>query len=305
VIGRLRAAAQGRGVEVTSPPEVAPSPEVSTFPDGAATGDGRGDAVDRFSIPRRFLRVDLEKLARTERGIDELRQVIGRIHPHSVLHHGLSLTDAVVRLYSRTIPKKLASDCEIQILTPMNRGRAGAVALNRAIQESVNPPGSGRAELRLGERVFRVGDRVIQRRNNYDLRVFNGDIGRIVAADAGAMTCRVAFRAGAGEQFVTYTHADLVQLALAYATTIHKSQGSEFEAVIIPLVTQHYRMLSRCLVYTGLTRAKRLAFFVGERRALALAVRNTESAARQTALTHLLDRWVECGPQNPRSSYTG
>jgi exodeoxyribonuclease V alpha subunit len=136
--------------------------------------------------------------------------------------------------------------------------------------------------------VFRVGDRVIQRRNDYELGVFNGDIGRIIAADSRDVTCQVAFGAGAGGQTVTYAQGDLAQLALAYAITVHKSQGSEFDAVIVPLVAQHHRMLFRGLVYTALTRARRLAVFVGERRALALAVRNAEGSARQTALTHVL-----------------
>jgi exodeoxyribonuclease V alpha subunit len=276
VFARLERAAAGPAIEVTAAAEQAPPPVP-------------GDATpERFSIPRKFLRVDLEKLARSRKGVEELQQVLGRVHPHSVLRHGLSLTDAVGRLYTKTLPQTLGADCEIQILTPMNRGSAGADALNRSIQQAVNPPRRGRAELRLGERLFRVGDRVIQRRNNYDLGVFNGDIGRIVAADAAALTCQVAFRSGAGEPLVTYAQGDLVQLALAYAITIHKSQGSEFQAVIIPLVTQHYRMLFRGLVYTALTRARRLAVFVGERRALTLAVSNTERAQRQTALTWLL-----------------
>lgn len=255
-----------------------------------------------FSIPRRFLRVDLERLAESERGIEEIRTVLGRVHPHSVLRYGLSLADAVRRLYTKTIPEQLGRDCEIQILTPMNRGSLGATALNQLIQEAVTPSRPGRAEIRLGERVFRVGDRVIQRRNDYDLGVYNGDIGRIVAADGLEMSCEVEFGSEvgpdvgsgvgsgvgsateAGTQRVTYTQADLAQLALAYAITVHKSQGSEFDVVILPLVAQHHRMLFRGLVYTGLTRARRLALFVGERRALALAVGNAEGVSRQTAL---------------------
>lgn len=242
-----------------------------------------------FSIPKKFLSVDLERLAQTRGGVAEIREVLGRIHPDSVLHYDLSLVDAVRRLYTRTLPEKLGRGVEIQILCPMNRGRAGAVALNRIIQEAVTPAAPGRAELRFADRVLRVGDRVLQRRNNYQLGVFNGDIGRIVAADAEEMTCQVEFRAGGRSQIVSYTKADLVELSLAYAITVHKSQGSEFDAVIIPIVTQHYRMLFRGLVYTGLTRAKKLAIFVGERRALALAVANTNPATRQTALDFLIE----------------
>lgn len=293
--------------------------------EGEREGEGASEisaAGEPFSIPRRFLRVDLERLAESERGIDDIRAVLDRVHPHSVLRHGLSLADAVRRLYTKTIPERLGRDCEIQILTPMNRGSLGATALNRMIQDAVTPARPGRAEIRLGERVFRVGDRVIQRRNDYDLGVHNGDIGRIVAADGLEMSCQVEFGPGPGSgsepgsrsgsepgpgtgtkagaetgkgletstggdtevQRVTYTQADLAQLALAYAITVHKSQGSEFDVVILPLVAQHHRMLFRGLVYTGLTRARRLALFVGERRALALAVRNAEGVSRQTAL---------------------
>jgi len=295
---------------------VRPSPQSAPLEGEYEHEDASGTPIpgESFSIPRRFLRVDLERLTESERGIEEIRTVLGRVHPHSVLRHGLSLSDAVRRLYTKTIPERLGPDCEIQILTPMNRGSLGATALNRMIQEAVTPPRPGRAELRLGERVFRVGDRVIQRRNDYDLGVYNGDIGRIVAADGLEMSCEVEFGpetgsgtgtgsgsdsglgsgsgggtgsgtgSGAGTQRVVYTQADLAQLALAYAITVHKSQGSEFDVVILPLVAQHHRMLFRGLVYTGLTRARRLALFVGERRALALAVGNAEGVSRQTAL---------------------
>jgi exodeoxyribonuclease V alpha subunit len=261
-------------------------------------GDGRGGeptesgravedaAPEPFVIPPRFLRVDLERLAQSESGLASLCEVMGRMHPQSVLQHGYTLVDAIQRLFTRTIPERLGPDCEVQILTPMNRGSLGAAALNRAIQERVRPARPGLPELQLGERILRVGDRVIQRRNDYELGVFNGDIGRIVAVDPFASTCEVEFGSGTDTRTVPYTQADLVQLALAYAITVHKSQGSEFDAVILPLGAQHHRMLFRALVYTALTRARRLAVFVGERRALALAVRRSEGAARQTALAH-------------------
>jgi len=298
--GRLRVSAVPPSSPVTNPnPNPNPNARASEGEggdeDASASGGASGTPVsdvETFSIPRRFLRVDLKRLAESERGIEELRTVLGRVHPHSVLRYGLSLADAVRRLYTKTIPEQLGRDCEIQILTPMNRGSVGANALNQMIQEAVTPSRPGRAELRLGERVFRVGDRVIQRRNDYDLGVYNGDIGRIVAADGLEMSCEVEFGSesgagtgtGTGTQRVTYTQADLAQLALAYAITVHKSQGSEFDVVILPLVAQHRRMLFRGLVYTGLTRARRLALFVGERRALALAIGNAEGVSRQTAL---------------------
>jgi exodeoxyribonuclease V alpha subunit len=138
----------------------------------------------------------------------------------------------------------------------------------------------------VGERIFRVGDRVIHRRNNYDLNVFNGDIGIITAIDNRELTCMVTFFPDNRQVF--YQKEDIVELDLAYAITIHKSQGSEFEIVIIPVLTQHLKMLFRNLIYTGLTRARKYAFFVGTRKALALAVKNQDTTRRQTALKELL-----------------
>ncbi len=237
-----------------------------------------------FSVPRRFLHVDLPALARTQRGAEELEAVLRRVHPDSTLHHGLTLPEAVVRLYTHTVPKHLGSDVEIQVLAPMNRGSVGASALNVALQQAANPPAPGKGQIAIGERILRVGDRVIQKRNDYDLGVFNGDIGRVVSVDAVAMTLEVDF----GRQRVAYAKDALVHLALAYAVTVHKSQGSEFAVVIVPVVMQHFSMLFRDLIYTALTRAARLAIFVGSRGALRHAVANTDSVQRQTALAQIL-----------------
>jgi exodeoxyribonuclease V alpha subunit len=138
----------------------------------------------------------------------------------------------------------------------------------------------------VGEKIFRVGDRVIHRRNNYDLGVFNGDIGRITAVNNEAMTLHVCFLPDQRE--VEYQREQITELEPAYAITIHKSQGSEFEVVILPVLTQHFRMLFRNLVYTGLTRARKLAVFVGTRKALAMAVHNQDTGLRQTALRELI-----------------
>ncbi|MEX1302142.1 MAG: ATP-binding domain-containing protein [Desulfotignum sp.] len=148
------------------------------------------------------------------------------------------------------------------------------------------PPAPGKAQITVGQRVFRKGDRVIHRKNNYELNVFNGDIGTITAIDAADLTLSVAFSPGTAP--VQYRQADILELDLAYAVTIHKSQGSEFEAVIIPVMTQHFKMLFRNLIYTGITRARKLAVFVGTRRALAMAVKNQDISNRQTALAQLL-----------------
>ena len=132
-----------------------------------------------------------------------------------------------------------------------------------------------------------MGDRVIHRRNNYELEVFNGDIGVIKEIDNEEFTCQVSFFSD-GRQ-VSYQREDIPQLDLSYAITIHKSQGSEFQTVIIPVLTQHYKVLFRNLIYTGLTRAKDLAVFVGTRKALEMAVKNQDTSRRQTHPKELLE----------------
>ncbi|MBU1343151.1 MAG: ATP-dependent RecD-like DNA helicase, partial [Proteobacteria bacterium] len=194
--------------------------------------------------------------------------------------------DVVRNLYQEWIPKYYGKDCEIQILSPMTRGSLGTINLNTMIQETSNPFAGGKRQLKVGERIFRIGDRVIHRRNNYELGVFNGDIGMIKDIDNIELTCQVAFYPD--NRVVDYKQNDMMELDLAYAITIHKSQGSEFEIVIIPILTQHFKMLFRNLIYTGITRAKKLAVFVGTRRALAMAVRNQDISKRQTALQELL-----------------
>ena len=243
-------------------------------------------------IPKKFLHVDLPTLQQAHGAVDELKAVVARVHPWSTLHYGLAAVDTVVRLYLQWIPKYHGEECEIQILSPMTRGSLGTANLNKVIQEAANPPADGKAQLSVGERVFRVGDRVIHRRNNYDLGVFNGDIGKILSVDNIGLSCVVAFFPDGRE--VIYQKDDILELDLAYAITIHKSQGSEFAAVIMPVLTQHFKMLFRNLLYTGLTRAKKLAVLVGTRKAMAMAVRQQDTNKRQTALRQLL---------NPRSLY--
>ena len=197
-----------------------------------------------------------------------------------------AVADVVRKLYLEWIPKYFGNGTEIQIITPMTRGTLGTLSLNRMIQESANPPQKGKSQLQVGERIFRVGDRVIHRRNNYDLGVFNGDIGVIKEIDNEELTCVVSFFPDG--RTVDYKRDDIPELDLAYAITIHKSQGSEFGAVIIPVLTQHFKMLFRNLIYTALTRAKNLAVFVGTRKALAIAVKNQDTSQRQTFLEKLL-----------------
>lgn len=254
----------------------------------------RPEAIDEASIrapvlaiPEKFRHVDLAKLAEAERGVDELLQVLRNVHPWSTLHYGLTAQETVVRLCLKSIPEWLGPECEVQVLTPQVRGTLGTVSLNEALQRVANPESPGKRQIQIGEKILRAGDRVIQTRNNYDLGVFNGDIGRVVEVSAEEMTCEVAF-AGGGDRRVVFTRDALSELSLAYAITIHKSQGSEFQAVVIPVLGQHFNMLFRNLIYTGLTRAKKLAVFVGSRRALAMAVQQVDNRKRQTALTDLI-----------------
>ena len=271
-------------------------------PSGDARADDHGELYEfrveepcspwetEIAIPKKFAHVDLARLADTENRVEELMAVVEKVHPWSSLHYGLSALDTVKKLYLEWIPKYLGKDTEIQILSPMTRGSLGTLSLNGVIQDSYNPMGSGKAQLTVGRRVFRTGDRVIHRKNNYDLGVFNGDIGIIDQINTMDITCTVRFLPD--NRVVYYQQTDIMELDLAYAITIHKSQGSEFEVVIIPVLTQHFKMLFRNLIYTGITRARRMAVFVGTRRALGMAVGNQDISRRQTALQALLAKEI-------------
>lgn len=237
-----------------------------------------------FVIPKKFRHVDLLKLHKAEGDIEELKSIVKSVHPWSALHYNMTGLDAVLRLYTKTIPEYFGKDTEIQILTPQVRGSLGTLSLNTAVQAAVNPDRAGAKQIKVGERIYREGDRVIQTRNNYDLGVYNGDIGRILSIDLDDYSCLIQF----GKQDVSYAREDLTEINLAYAITIHKSQGSEFSAIIIPVTTQHFKMLFRNLIYTGLTRAKQLCVFVGSRKALSLAIKQIDNHKRQTALSQLI-----------------
>jgi exodeoxyribonuclease V alpha subunit len=166
---------------------------------------------------------------------------------------------------------------DIQVMTPMHRGVVGVANLNAELQRLLNPRGQ---EIAQGGRLFRVGDKVMQVSNNYEKEVFNGDIGRIAAIDVEEKKLSARFE----DRVVDYEWSELDQLVLAYAISIHKSQGSEYPAVVVPILTQHYIMLQRNLLYTAITRARKLVVLVGTRRALAVAVRNNPVQHRYTAL---------------------
>ncbi|WP_395718307.1 ATP-dependent RecD-like DNA helicase [Prosthecobacter sp.] len=195
--------------------------------------------------------------------------------------------DLIVQLAHTLLPAKYGFDpiADIQVLTPMNRNLLGTASLNHSLQLALNPPNEVKFEIERFNVTFRVGDKVIQTHNNYDKEVFNGDIGHIIAIDADPVKIHVRFDAN---RLVAYEPGELDELQLAFALSIHKSQGSEFPCVIIPVSTQHYVLLERSLIYTAITRAKKLCVLVGDERALSLAVSKQESRKRFTGLRGML-----------------
>jgi exodeoxyribonuclease V alpha subunit len=192
------------------------------------------------------------------------------------------IADTLVDLVKRRIPNKFKLDAirDIQVLGPMNRGSLGIHELNLRLQGELNPVRPDEAFVEKFGWQFRVRDKVIQTENDYDKEVFNGDIGQVVKIDPLEREVTVNF----ASREVVYEFGELDELALAYAITIHKSQGSEFPAVVIPLAMQHYLLLQRNLVYTGVTRGKRLVVLVGQPKALGLAVRNNRTERRFSGL---------------------
>lgn len=191
--------------------------------------------------------------------------------------------------YYQTLPS------QIQVLTPMQRGVTGAANLNLALQEALNPQGEG---LRRSGVLFRVNDKVMQIRNNYDKEVFNGDIGTVESVDMGERTLTVNF----DQRLVEYEISELDELTLAYATTIHKSQGSEYPIVVMPVMMNHFVMLQRNLIYTGITRAKKILVMVGSKKALAYAIRNVTVNNRNTLLKERLRGTLPTETQPPIAS---
>jgi exodeoxyribonuclease V alpha subunit len=192
----------------------------------------------------------------------------------------------IVELVKTRIPKRFGLNPirDVQVLCPMNRGGAGARSLNVELQAALNPAGERKVE-RFGW-TFSPGDKVMQIENDYDKEVYNGDIGYVndVEPDAGELTATF------DERLVTYGFGELDTLVPAYAATIHKSQGSEYPAVVIPVMTQHYTMLQRNLLYTGVTRGKKLVVLVGQKKAVAIAVRNISGRRRWSKL----GEWLQC-----------
>jgi len=192
--------------------------------------------------------------------------------------------EKVLALVRERIPRRFGLDPvrDIQVLCPMNRGGLGARSLNVELQRALNPPGEVRVE-RFGW-TFCPGDKVMQVVNDHERGVYNGDLGVIARMDLEEGELAVDYE---GRE-VAYGFGELDELVLAYAATVHKSQGSEYPAVVVPLTTQHYPMLQRNLVYTGVTRGKRLVVLVGQRRALAIAVKGQQTRRRWSKLKEWL-----------------
>jgi exodeoxyribonuclease V alpha subunit len=195
-----------------------------------------------------------------------------------------AIAQTVVDLVRTRLPEKFGVDPvrDIQVLCPMNRGITGARGINQALQAALNPPGEHSIE-KFGY-AFSVGDKVMQIENNYDRDVFNGDIGFVTGIDRDEDELIATFDG----RPVRYPFGELDELVLCYATTIHKSQGSEYPVVVIPVSTQHYMMLKRNLIYTGITRGKRLVVLVGQKRALAMAVKGKQVGRRWSKLKERL-----------------
>jgi len=197
----------------------------------------------------------------------------------------------VIRLCTEVIPRNRRWDpvADVQVMAPMHKGVAGVANLNLQLQEALNGRGRG-IRTQAGE--FRPGDKVIQLRNNYEKNLFNGDIGSVRSVDGEAGVIEADFD-GEGHSF---TRGEMGDLALAYAISIHKSQGSEYPVVVVPLLKAHFMMLQRNLLYTAITRGRERVFIVGEPAAYAMAVRNGESKLR---VTHLREKLAAASPPGP------
>jgi exodeoxyribonuclease V alpha subunit len=202
--------------------------------------------------------------------------------------------DWIIQVVTERIPRKFGFDAvhDIQVLAPIYRGPAGVNALNERLQEKLNPPATATPERKLFGTVFRLSDKVMQTQNNYDKDIYNGDIGFIRSMDMIEQTLSVDFDG----RFVTFDWSETDQLTLAYVVSVHKAQGSEFPVVVMPVVTQHYTMLQRNLLYTAITRARKLCVLAGSRRAIGMAVKNNKVAQRFTALNWRLrkDQLTSC-----------
>ena len=196
----------------------------------------------------------------------------------------------IVNLVKYRLPKAYSQPLSnIQVLTPMQRSVVGAAHLNLMLQQAINTSTLG---ISRGGTTYKLGDRVMQIRNNYDKNVFNGDIGTVEKVNMEDRTITVSFE----DHLAEYETTELDELTLAYATTIHKSQGSEYPIVVIPVLMTHFVMLQRNLIYTGITRAKKICVLIGQPKALAYAIRNLTVSKRNTKLKERLRGEIEAKP---------
>jgi exodeoxyribonuclease V alpha subunit len=211
------------------------------------------------------------------------------------------VAELTVDIVAHRLPKRFGLDArrDVQVLCPMHRGPAGAGALNERLQEALTPARPGTPERRYGGRVYRVGDKVTQLRNNYDKEVFNGALGTVTGLSLEEQELRVLLDDG---RLVRYAFDELDELTHAYAISVHRSQGSEYPCVVVPLTTNAWTMLQRNLLYTAVTRAKRLVVLVGSRRALARAVRTVGAGRRFTALDRRLHQTERTGGARDRNA---
>jgi exodeoxyribonuclease V alpha subunit len=195
--------------------------------------------------------------------------------------------DLVVDLATRRVPQRFGLDSwdDIQVMAPMYKGVCGIESLNARLQAVMNPPHPTKDERRYGDRIFRVGDKVMQVVNDYDKQVSNGDMGRIVRIDLEEKLVDVLFE---GEWQASYAFTDLDELTHGYAISVHKAQGSEYPSVIMPVLPQHHRLLQRNLLYTAVSRARQLVVLAGSREALARGVQTNSSYKRNSALVERL-----------------
>jgi exodeoxyribonuclease V alpha subunit len=254
-------------------------------------GQFLSDLIDSAAVPVIRL-TEVFRQAASSRIVRSAHQINQGLYPSMPLRDEVSdfymvpveepeaIAQTVVDLVKTRLPRKFGVDPlrDIQVLCPMNRSSTGARGINLALQAALNPPGEHSVE-KFGY-AFSVGDKVMQIENNYDRDVYNGDIGFVAEIDREEEELIVQFDG----RMVHYPFGELDELVLCYTTTIHKSQGSEYPVVVIPLSTQHYMMLKRNMIYTGITRGKRLVVLVGQKRALAMAVKGKQDARRWSKL---------------------
>ncbi len=205
--------------------------------------------------------------------------------------------ELVVDIVHRRLPEKFGYNplTDVQVLAPMYRTPIGVTALNTALQDRLNPPHRS-AEAKIGNRIFRAGDKVMQTRNNYERGVFNGDTGYILKIDPKEKLFMIEFE----NQLQEYKFIDMDDITLAYACTVHRAQGSEYPVIVMPIMSQHYIMLQRNLLYTAITRAKEMVVLVGMRKAVGIAVRNNKVQQRYTALAHRIWHEFNAKTMTPR-----